>query len=157
MLIIKRKHIKFISTTILFFFLTNCGFKDVNRTHGINFLENRGKSLIINESNKNDVVKLIGVPHSKSLTDDNTWIYFERVITTGKLHKLGTNVLDKNNVLEIKFDSYGILKSKKIIKKGDMNKVAYSKKKTVNVVEQKSFVGKFLSSMKQKMYRRDKK
>ena len=38
-----------------------------------------------------------------------------------------------------------------------MNKVAYSKKKTVNVVEQKSFVGKFLSSMKQKMYRRDKK
>ena len=66
-------------------------------------------------------------------------------------------MLDKNNVLEIKFDSYGILKSKKIIKKGDMIKVAYSKKKTVNVVEQKSFVGKFLSSMKQKMYRRDKK
>tara|TARA_B100002051_G_C16664565_1_gene600992 strand:+ start:822 stop:1295 length:474 start_codon:yes stop_codon:yes gene_type:complete len=157
MFIIKRKHFKFISITILLFFLTNCGLKDVNRTHGINFLENREKSLIINETNKNDVIRIIGSPHSQSITDNNTWIYFERVITKGKLHKLGKNILEKNNVLELKFNNYGILKSKKIIKKDEMNKVAYSKKKTVNVVEQKSFVGKFLSSMKQKMYRKDKK
>ena len=35
--------------------------------------------------NKNDVIKLIGTPHSTSITQVDTWIYFERTITKGKL------------------------------------------------------------------------
>ena len=38
------------------------------------------------------------------------------------------------------------------ITKDDMKKVKYSKTKTANNVSQKSFIGKFLSSVKQKMY-----
>ena len=111
-----------------------------------------GKSLIINESNKNDVVKLIGVPHSKSLTDDNIWIYFERVLTKGEFHKLGQNILKENNVLFLKFNKFGIIEDKKLIGKDSKNKVKFSESTTENTLTQKSFVEKFLSSLRNKMY-----
>jgi len=87
-----------------------------------------------------------------SIKSDNTWIYFERTITRGKMIKLGQNVLKANNVLELKFDKYGILKEKFFLNKEDMKKVEYSKNETLNDISQKSFVAKFLSSVKQKMY-----
>ena len=79
------------------FILANCQLKEPVKLHGIKFLENREKVLIVNESNKNDVVKLLGKPHTTSLANNNKWIYFERTITRGKLQKLGQNVL-KNNI-----------------------------------------------------------
>ena len=66
--------------------------------------------------------------------------------------KLGQNVLKENNLLELKFNKYGILMSKNFFTKEDMNKIAYIDKKTENNISQPSFVGKFLSSMRQKMY-----
>ena len=81
------------------------------------FLENRSNKLIINKSNKNDVIKIIGRPHSKSINDDNIWIYLERILSKGKYHKLGQHVLKKNNTLVLKFDEFGILKSKKMYDK----------------------------------------
>ena len=132
--------------------LTNCQLQEPKKIHGINFLENREKILIVKETNQNDVIKLIGKPHITSISEPNKWIYFQRTITRGKLHKLGRNVLKENNVLELNFDKYGVLKKKKLYKKEDMNKVVYSKNETKNEVTQKSFVGKFLSSIKQKMY-----
>ena len=133
-------------------FLQNCSLKEPNKSHGINFLENREKILVVNKTNQNDVIKLIGNPHTISISDKNTWVYFERTISKGKLVKLGQEVLKKNNVLELKFDKYGILKNKKIYTKDDMKKVKYSTSTTENNVTQQSFVGKFLSSVKQKMY-----
>jgi len=108
--------------------------------------------LVIGKSNKNDVILLIGNPHTLSIKEKNTWIYFERTITRGKLIKLGQNVLKESNVLELKFDKYGVLKEKKIYTKDNMQKVKNSKKITENNVTEKSFVYKFLSSVKQKMY-----
>lgn len=132
--------------------MNNCQLKETNKPHGINFLENREKSLIVGKSNKNDTLKLMGNPHSKSINDENNWIYFERTITRGKLIRLGQNVLKTNNILELKFDKFGVLESKKIHNKDDMNKIAYSKKTTENNVTGKSFINKFLSSVRQKMY-----
>ena len=133
-----------------------CQLKEPNKPHGINFLENREKVLQIGKTNKNDVIKLIGNPHTLSLSDENTWIYFERTITRGKLIKLGQNVLKENNVLELNFDKYGILQSKNIYNKDDMKTVKYSDKETENNISQQSFVGKFLSSVRQKMYGKKK-
>ena len=152
MTFVYRKHYKKLYIIFFLFLLNNCQLKDPNKPHGINFLENREKTLVVGETNQNDVVKLIGNAHSKSIISENTWIYFERTITRGKLIKLGQNVLKKNNVLELKFNKHGILASKKIYNKENMNVVKYSKKKTENEISQKSFVGKFLSSIKQKMY-----
>tara|TARA_B100001741_G_C16465263_1_gene557206 strand:- start:421 stop:906 length:486 start_codon:yes stop_codon:yes gene_type:complete len=150
---IKTKHFsKNILIIIFLFFLVNCQLQEPKKLHGINYLENRENLLIINKSNKNDVVNILGSPHSISINDDNKWFYFERMITRGKLHKLGRNVLKKNNILEIEFDKYGILLSKKLYTKDDMKKVKISKKQTENTVSQKSFIDSFLSSIKQKMY-----
>ena len=133
-------------------FLANCQLQEPKKLHGINYLENRENLLVINKSNKNDVVNLLGSPHSISINDENKWFYFERMITRGKLHKLGRNVLKKNNILEIEFNKYGILANKKLYTKDDMRKVRISKKQTENTVRQKSFIDTFLSSVKQKMY-----
>ena len=156
MALIKRKHYKNLYTIFFLVLLYNCQLKDPNKSHGINFLENREKTLIVGKTNQNDVVKLIGSPHSKSIKNENNWIYFERTISRGKLIKLGQNVLKENNVLELKFNKYGVLTNKKFYSKEDMKRIAYSKNKTENQVNQPSFVVKFLSSVKQKMYGKNK-
>ena len=137
---------------IIFIILTGCQLQEPTKNHGIVFLENRSNKLILNKSNKNDVVKIIGQPHAKSINDDNTWIYLERTLSKGKYHKLGQHVLLKNNTLLLEFDKFGILKSKKIYDINDRNKVAFSEKQTKNELSKKSFVEDFLSSVKAKMY-----
>ena len=138
-----------------FFILTNCQLQDPTKTHGILFLENRSKKLVINNSNQNDVVRIMGQPQIKE-TEDNTWVYIERVLTKGKFHKLGQNVLKENNVLVLKFDKYGVLNNQMFLDKTEMNEIAFSKDKTDNQLSQKSFVESFLQSIKQKMYRQRK-
>tara|TARA_B110000971_G_scaffold183349_1_gene190703 strand:- start:375 stop:848 length:474 start_codon:yes stop_codon:yes gene_type:complete len=149
---VRRKHKRIFYIAFFSLLLNNCQLQEPKKSHGINFLENREKTLVIGKTNKNDVIKSIGNPHTMSIKSDNTWIYFERTITRGKMIKLGQNVLKANNVLELKFDKYGILKEKFFLNKEDMKKVEYSKNETLNDISQKSFVAKFLSSVKQKMY-----
>ena len=152
MTFVRREYHKKLYIIFCLFFLNNCQLKEPNKSHGINFLENREKVLLINKTNKNDVIKLLGQPHSVSLSGEDIWIYFERTITRGKLVRLGQNVLKENNVLKLDFNKYGVLTAKKIFKKEDMKKVKYSKDETENDRAQRSFVEKFLSSIKQKMY-----
>ena len=137
---------------MLFVILIGCQLQDTIKTHGIIYLENRSKALNVNLSNKNDVIKIMGQPQIKSFEDDNMWIYAERVLTKGKFHKLGQNVLKENNVLALKFDRYGILIDKKFFNKSEINKISFSKKTTENDISKKSFVSIFLESIRQKMY-----
>jgi len=130
----------------------SCQLQDPYNNHGILFLENRSKKLIPKQSNQNDVLKIIGYPHTKSIDDQNIWIYLERTLTKGKYHKLGKHVVKKNNVLVLVFDKYGILKSKEIFDVKNSKKLAFSKDSTENELSKKSFVEDFLSSVKQKMY-----
>ena len=157
MIFIYRKHIKLLYIIFFFIFLNNCQLNTASKSHGINFLENREKVLVVGKTNKNDIIKLIGHPHTVSIKEENTWIYFERTITRGNVIKLGKNILKENNILELKFNKYGILIEKKIFNKENMSNIKYSKKETANNVSQLSSVGKFLSSIKQKMYGKRKK
>ena len=126
--------------------------QEPNKTHGIAFLENRSKKLVLNSSNKNDVVKIIGQPQIRDEIDENTWIYIERTLTKGRFHKLGRHVLKENNVLILNFDKYGILKSREFLNKNDIKKMDFSEKTTENNLTKKSFVQSFLESIRQKMY-----
>ena len=137
---------------LIFLFLNNCQIRESSNTHGIVFLDNRSNKLIINETNKNDVLKIVGQPHSKSFNNENEWIYIERVLVKGEYHKLGQNILKTNNVLILQFDKFGILKKKQLLKKEDIEKIAFSENITDNEITQKSFIESFLSSLKQKMY-----
>ena len=138
----------------IFIFLTGCQLQDPDKNHGIIFLENRSQKLVVNQTNKNDVIKIIGNPHSTSIENDNIWIYLERTLTKGKYHKLGRHVLKTNNVLVLYFDKYGVLKTKEIYNKDDIKNVKFSSKETDNKLSQRSFVETFLQSIKQKMYKK---
>ncbi len=137
---------------IFFIILNGCKLQEPSKNHGIVFLENRSKKLIINKTNKNDVIKIIGQPHSTSINNDNQWIYIERILTKGEYLKLGRNVLKANNVLILNFDKYGVLNEKVFLDKNDKKYVRFSNQNTESEKSKKSFVEKFLSSVKTKMY-----
>ena len=136
----------------LFLILMGCQLQEPIKNHGILYLENRSDKLTIKESNKNDVIRVLGQPHSISINDENLWLYLERSLSKGKYHKLGRHVLKENNVLVLNFDKYGVLKSKDFYNKNSIKKVSFSNKETKNELSKKSFVENFLSSIKQKMY-----
>ena len=144
-----KNHIFYLFTILVLF--TSWQLKEPEHKHGILFLENRSNQLTVNKHNKNDIIKLIGTPHTKTISS-NDWIYIERVLVKGKLHKLGKNVLKTNNVLVLSFDKFGILKEKNFLNKDDINKMKFSKKITENNLAKTSFVESFLSSIRSKMY-----
>lgn len=146
-----KNHFK-IFGIFLFCILTSCNLQDPNKAHGIVFLENRAKKLVLNKSNKNDVINIIGQPQIKDDINDDSWIYLERVLTKGKYHRLGKHLLKENNVLVLNFDKYGILKDKTILNKEDIKKLKFTKNTTKNEITTKSFVQSFLESVKQRMY-----
>ena len=150
-IVIKFHRYKFF--LIIFTILVSCQFQEASKTHGIVFLENRANKLIVNKSNKNDVVNIIGQPHSKSINNNDEWMYVERVLVKGEYHKLGKNILKSNNILILKFNKYGILSDKNLLGKNDIEKIAFSKKTTNNELSQRSFVEKFFSSLRSKMYK----
>ena len=133
------------------FFLTGCQRNEVIKTHGIAYLDKREKLIIVNESNKNDTIAILGQPSSKGMTNENIWIYIERTKTRGKLLKLGRNYLKKNNVLILEFDKYGILNKKEFYDKDDMKRINFAKAITENDLKKENFVFSFLSSIRQKM------
>ena len=136
---------------IILFFITTCQQKKVTKTHGISYLENKEKLIIVNKSNKNDTVNVLGQPSTKGMMDDNLWIYIERAKTRGKLLKLGKIYLKKNNVLVLEFDKYGVLTKKEFFDIKNMKKVKFAKNITENEIVKENFIYSFLSSVRQKM------
>ena len=141
---------------LIFNILIGCQLQDPTNNHGVVFLENRSEKLKENKANKNDVIRIMGQPHTKSVNNENEWFYIERILTRGDYHKLGQNVLKENNVLVLTFDKYGILQNKILLNKDNKNKVSFSNKQTQNSLTQKSYIEKFLSSIREKMYDRNK-
>ena len=139
---------------LILLFLTNCQISESSNNHGILFLENRSNKLIVKKTNTNDVVNIIGEPHTKSINNNNEWIYIERVLVKGKYHKLGQNVLKSSNVLYLEFDKYGILNNKKFFDKKDIKKINFSANTTENDLTKKSFIDGLFTSLKAKMYGR---
>ena len=125
-------------------------------THGIAYLEKRQKLVLLNESNKNDVIKIFGQPATKGMTDDNLWIYIERTQTREKLLKLGRNYLSKNNVLVLEFNKLGIVIKKDFFNKDNMKNIKFAKSITENELKKENFIYSFLSSIRQKMQTKTK-
>ena len=97
------------------------------------------------------MLQILGQPHSRSIKEENTWIYIERTKTKGKMHKLGRDVLVNNNVLVVKFDKYGVLEEKLFYDKNDMKDYKFAKIETENEINRGNFIQSFLQSLRQKM------
>ncbi len=136
---------------LLFIFILNCSTNKVVKHHGVQFLEKKNKKLIVNTSNKNDVIRILGNPSTKSSFDNDVWIYIERKMTTGSIFKLGARELSVNNVLVLEINDMGILKNKKLYKKDEMNDIEFDQTSTKGIYSKRSFVYDFLSSMRQKI------
>ena len=152
------KHIKktifFLLASLIFFI--GCQRQEVIKTHGVAYLDKREKLIVVNKSNKNDAIEVLGHPATKGMTDDNLWIYIERAKTRGKLLKLGRSYLKKNNVLILEFDKYGVLSKKQLYDKENVKKINFAKAITENDVKKENFIYSFLSSIRQKMEQKRK-
>ena len=143
--------------TIITLFFTSCQRNAVINTHGIAYLENREKLIIVKKSNKNDTVLILGQPATRGMDNNNLWIYIERTQTRGKLLKLGRNYLKKNNLLVIEFDKYGIAQKKDFYSINNMQNISFAKNITVNEIRKENFIVSFLSSVRQKMLSKRKR
>ena len=139
------KYIFFIS---IFFLISNCSFNLVDDHHGVYYLEKKEKSVIVNESNVNDILSLFGEPSTKSTFDNDMWIYIERKITN--THFFGKRKLITNNVLVLEIDDKGILAKKDFYDINDMNNLKFDTKRSQSL-EKRDFIYNFLSSMRQRI------
>jgi len=144
-----KKTIFFLLANLIFF--TGCQRHEVIKTHGIAYLDKREKLIVVNKSNKNDTINILGYPATKGMTNDNLWIYIERTKSRGSIFKLGKSYLKKNNVLILEFDGYGVLSKKGFYDKESMKKMNFAKAITENDIRKENFVYSFLSSVRQKM------
>ena len=133
------------------FFLASCSLNKVVQHHGVHNLENKQAILKINFTNKNDIIKLIGPPSTKSTFNNDVFIYIERKTSSSKLSKLGKKKLLTNNVLVLEIDNTGLLLSKKFYNKDDMLNIKFNEDHTSLNYTKKSFVYNFLSSLRQKI------
>ena len=143
--------IKIIYIIFLSLIVSNCSIKPVVKHHGVPLLEKKQKKLIINKSNKNDIRKTLGIPSTTSKFDNDVWIYIERKQTQSKIRNLGKMKIFKNDVLVLEIDNYGILKNKEFYDINDMEKLNKSEFETQTGFTKKSFIYKFMSSMRQKI------
>ena len=143
--------LKILYIILLSLIVTNCSFKKVVKHHGVPALEKKQSSLIINKTNKNDIMKILGNPSTKSKFDNDVWIYIERKQTQSKLTNLGKMKIYTNNILVLEIDKYGILKKKEFYNKEDMKNIELVKSTTESGLSKDKFLYNFMSSMRQKI------
>ena len=129
---------------------TSCSVKPINNYHGIAFLEKKQKKLLVNKTNKNEIIKILGAPSTESILEDDLWIYIETRESKSSLFKLGKNIVLTNNILVLEIDKKGLLKEKKFYNIEDQNKLNFNKDST-QMSEKDSFVYGVISSLKQKI------
>ena len=143
--------IKILYIIFLSLIVANCSLKKVVKHHGVPFLEKKQSSLVINKSNKNDIMKILGNPSTKSKFDNDVWIYIERKQTQSKLKNFGKMKIYENNILVLDIDNYGVLKKKDFYNKDDMKNIKIVEATTDSGFKRNSFIYDFMSSMRQKM------
>ena len=142
---------KLLYIILLTFIVSNCSFKPVVKHHGIPSLEKKQSSIKVNESNKNDIKKILGVPLTTSKFDNDIWIYIERRQSQSKLKNLGKMKIIKNDVLVLEIDNYGILKNKKFYNKDDMQKIKFDENITTTDYTRRSFIYNFFYTLRQRI------
>ena len=140
---------------ILFIFIflitLNCSTNKVSKNHGFKSLETKFEKIKVNRDNKNDIIKFIGPPSTKSDFNENKWFYIERRKTNLDIKKLGKKTIEINNILIVEFNEIGILMDKRFLNKDNMNDVKYVKTITQKDFKKSNFLFNLFSSFREKM------
>lgn len=137
----------------LFLILSNCSFKPVVKHHGVPFLEKKQEKLVINQTNKNDIKKILG-PIPVIDKKENRWSYFEVRETKTKYGKKDIYI---NDYVEIYFDTKGIVKNIEFYTLKDMKNIKFAKEKTRSLGVKDTFTKNLLSSTRKRMENARKK
>jgi outer membrane protein assembly factor BamE (lipoprotein component of BamABCDE complex) len=132
-------------------FIFSCTFKKVEKHHGVHFLDKKQKKLVLNKSNRNDVLKLLGAPSTQSTFDNDLWIYIERKTDQSSLKKFRTDRIIVNNVLLLEINDKGLLEKKEFFDLKNMKEIKHTQKTTDSQYNKNSFIYDFLSSLRQKI------
>ena len=136
---------------LIFLITISCSNNKAVNNHGLSSLDLKANKIEISKTNKNDVLNIVGKPSIVSLFDENKWHYFQRESTNQSIFKLGKSKITKNNVLEITFNKYGIVQSKKLYNIDNMNDLRRIKTSTNKTYKSNSYIEKVLTSVKQKI------
>ena len=136
---------------IALIFILSCSANKVKNNHGVLSLNNKFNKIVVEKSNSNDILNLLGPPSTKSSFDTNIWIYIERKKTNQSIFKLGKQKIEKNNVLVLELDNKGILAKKKLYNLDDMNDYKFVEKATQKDFSENSFVYGVFSSLRDKI------
>ena len=117
----------------------------------MNYLENKQKKLELLQSNKNDIVELLGIASVKSTFDNDVWIYIERKTSVSQITSLGRKKLLSNNVLILELNNKGLLEKKTFFDMNDMNTLNLSKAETDVINSKNTFIKNVLTSLRQKV------
>jgi len=136
---------------IIALFFSACTLKKVTNHHGVHFLNKKQEKLIINTTNKNDIINLLGPPSTKSTFDNDLWIYIERKTDHSSLMKFGEETIKVNNVLILEINQKGLLFKKEFFNLNNMLEVNFTKDTTKLKYEKNTFIYNFLSSIRHKI------
>ena len=121
------------------------------RHHGVHFLDKKQEKLIVNKTNKNDILEILGSPSTKSTFDNDVWIYIERKSDNSALLTFGKEKMIVNNVLLLEINNKGMLKKKEFLDINNMLDVKFTEQTTSDLYKKNTFVYDFLSSLRQKI------
>ena len=136
---------------IISLFISACTLKKVEKHHGVHFLNKKQEKLTINQSNRNDILKLLGSPSTKSVFDNDLWIYIERKTDNSTLTKFGSERIIVNNVLLLEINNMGLLATKEFLDLTNMQDLKFAEQTTENQYRKSTFIYDFLSSLRQKI------
>tara|TARA_B100000767_G_scaffold148168_1_gene139561 strand:- start:13 stop:480 length:468 start_codon:yes stop_codon:yes gene_type:complete len=140
----------FIHLLITFIF-SSCTLNKVVNHHGVHFLKKKQEKLFINKSNKNDILRVLGSPSTKSFFINDVWIFIERKSTKSGVYRINNEEITVNNVLILEIDRYGLLYSKDFLDISNMKKLEIIKASTEKMNKKDTFIYDFLSNVRRKM------
>jgi len=132
-------------------FFSACSLKRVQKHHGVHFLNKKQEKLTVNQSNRNDILELLGSPSTRSTFDNDLWIYIERETKRPSILVFGQEEVIINNVLLLEIDNMGILHKKEFLDVTKLENIKFTERVTESQYKQRTFLYDFLSSMRQKI------
>ena len=141
----------FILFFIIYLILAGCTLNKVEKHHGVHFLDKKQEKLIVNKSNKNDIISLLGIPSTKSSFDNDVWIYIERISNNSSMIRYSNEKIIVNNVLLLEINNMGLLEKKDFYDLKKMNDLRFVKENTETAYEKNTFIYDFMSSLRQKI------
>jgi len=142
---------KILILLILFLSISNCKLNRIENNHGVHFLEKKQQDLIVNASNKNDIIMLLGQPSTKGSFNNDLWIYIESKKTGTNLTNFGRRKILINNVLSLELNDQGLLVKKDFKSIQDMNDLEFNPNDTSIGFRKRTFVYDFVTTLIKKI------